>query len=92
MRVKYGYKNFAAKILPISHPHRPFNKATDFRSSMDLFVYLTPTGLVAKTKRNLTSNIVFANYNSDGFAFIYISDTNSWKVVNPERIHIKENV
>jgi hypothetical protein len=91
VRVKYGYKNFAAKILPRPHPKRPFDKMKDFKPSMNLFVYLTPTGLVAKHPRDLTSNIIFSTYTSDGLAYIWIESTHSWKVVNPERIHIKEN-
>jgi hypothetical protein len=91
MRVKYGYKNFAAKVLPCPHPKRPFDKYKDFKQGMNLFVYLTPTGLVSKHPKELASNIIFSNYTSDGLAYIWIQSTNSWKVVNPERIHIKEN-
>lgn len=90
MRVKYGYKLFAAKNLPLPYPKRPFDKTKDFRPSMDkLFVYLTPTGLVSKTPRDRTSHITFSNY-SDGFAYIFVHATYSWKLINPERIHIKD--
>lgn len=89
MRVKFGYKAFAAKALPITHPKRPFDKTKDFKSTMKLFVYLTPTGQVSKQVRERTSLSTFFGY-SEGFAHIYIHDLSSYKLVNPERIHIKE--
>lgn len=92
MRVKFGYKVFASKVIPIEHPKRPFSKWKDFKQGMDLFVYLTPTGLVSKTPRERTSMVLFSNYTSDGYAYIWVKETNSWKVVNPERIHLKEAV
>lgn len=91
MRVKFGYKEFAAKAIPLSHPKRPFNKAKDFTKNMELFVYLTPTGLVSKTKKERTSPITFGKYTAEGFAYIYVHDVHSWKLVTPERIHIMES-
>lgn len=90
MRIKFGYKTFASKVIPITHPKRPFNKYRDFTPNMHLFVYLTPTGLVSKHYRERTSYVLFHNYTSDGLAYIWIQETNTYKVVNPERIYRKE--
>jgi hypothetical protein len=90
MRVKFGYKAFASKVLPLPHPKRPFDKNKDFKSNMELFVYLTPTGLVSKSPRERTSKIQFSNYTSDGLAYIFVFDTHAWKLVSPERVHLKE--
>lgn len=92
MRVKFGYKTFAAKTVPLVHPKRPFDKAKDFTQTMDLYVYLTPTGLVSKTKKERISPIQFGNYTSDGLAYVYIHDISSWKVISTERIHRKKDL